>query len=301
MKPTLDTDALDLVFDDVPIDTLLGLGKPKQPTPASRFLNAYSHIERIRRTVETDNTDGALALIRESFATKVLFPLSGYRYLVSILESLVPTCPKPIIDFEVGPIEIVLRELIERTQSFGDVELAETASTMLYRLYEGTTRYGAAREVLCSLIEFAIRRARTLDIGVFTNNYGYDYLLEGRFEEAQVWFAKAQVAFERAAALDELANLQANVLTCKFEVLQARPRRELLPQIRKVNKTLIQRNDWRARKTLILLARHAESSGQRAAAIKWTRLAIRVAASIPTRLRLDDELYLLDLNKTVRD
>lgn len=92
-----------------------------------------------------------------------------------------------------------------------------------------------------------------------------------------------------------MLNVRANVLTCRFALLPPERWRTLLPELRVVNRLLRKTGDWRARKTLILLARHAEARGRRAAAIGWARKAVRAAGKVATWHRVDDERYLASL------
>ncbi len=124
------------------------------------------------------------------------------------------------------------------------------------------------------------------------NNYGYEYLLERRFAEAEPYFERARVQMTKLGRASEILNVRANLLTCQLG--QASPSRweERLSELKDLNRQLCRDRDWRARKTLILLARHAEMKGNRRSAISFARRAVRAAADMPTQHRLEDAEYL---------
>ena len=275
--------------------TRLGLEDAPGPTPPLASETAHPLVEAVQRAVATGNTAGALTRARAALDRNAALPLGACAALLRALDPLLPDCPRPIIAHDPEAIEAVLLGIGERARRFQDPCLEDAVATPLFRLYEGIGRYDRARSVLAARLEAASRGRETPVSGSLINNHAYEDLLEGQYGRAAAGFARAQAAFERDGGEGETANVRANILTCRFAMLPPGRWRELLPELRCVNRLLYERRDWRTRKTLMLLARHAEARGRRAAAIGWARRAVRAAAGIATRHRVEDEAYLRSL------
>ncbi|MCH8748479.1 hypothetical protein IH781_01885, partial [Patescibacteria group bacterium] len=71
-----------------------------------------------------------------------------------------------------------------------------------------------------------------------------------------------------------IANARANVLTCRFALLAPNDWNHLVPNLIETHKALRTHRDWRARKTLRLLAELSAERGRLQAALQWVRRAV---------------------------
>ena len=130
-----------------------------------------------------------------------------------------------------------------------------------------------------------------------TNNLGYEYLLEGRWKEAEALFERAIERFEYLGRRDEVCNARANLLECRFALTAPEDWVALVPRVAEVNLALSALGDWRARKTLRLFARFAEYQGRWRAARGWMRKALIASAGVDTQLQKWDRDYLRALEE----
>ena len=189
----------------------------------------------------------------------------------------------------------MLEALFQCVTRHGNRSLENRVGTMLYRFHEAQGHYESARGIIQRLLERARETANGQDVPVLTSNLGYEYLLERRWAEAEHWFDRALALFERAGATGETLNVRTNLLECRFGRTEPASCNRILPELRELNRALMARNDWRARKTLRLLARFAENRGRRSAAKGWMRRALVVSEGIHTQLREWDQAYLKSL------
>ncbi len=168
----------------------------------------------------------------------------------------------------------------------------ESAGLMLYRFYEAGGQYDRAARVIERLLARAREKGDVYDIAMLTNNLGYEYLLVGHWPTAEQHFQDALARFKQIDARTDILNCHANILECRFSRLRPEKWDALLPMLKTINRALVNSSDWRARKTLRLLARYAQHRGHMRAARGWIRRAIAAAKYQPTRLREWDEAYL---------
>ena len=178
-------------------------------------------------------------------------------------------------------------------------QLQNTFNNILYRWYENIERYDDAANVVAQLLERAQQREDQNDVAVLTNNLGYEYLLSHRWELAAPYFHRAASLFERLGKSCEVLNMRSNSIICEVEThgieCLALKRKELIELARVMRK----KQDWRARKPLILLARLNEHVGNYQKAIVYARLAVNVGKGIPSRHHLEDKVYLSELQSNL--
>ncbi len=280
-----------LVFDDEPLESLL-YGRGEGPTRASVFTAAYPLIEDIRRSFDSDDLSGAIKTIERLFATEIALPIWACKYFISELGELVPNLPRPIVSQIASTAEPVLRRIFEYVRRFDAPGLVLSSGALLYRYYESLPDYAHARTILRVMIEAAKTKDDAYLEAQLINNHGYDYLLEEKFGKAESDFQHALNFFKLHGYRLDIDNTRANLLTCRFGNLPPDRWSELLTELKQVNRALCSSGDWRARKTFILLARHAEARGLLRAATGWVRRAVLAAGDQPSQHRLDDLAYL---------
>jgi hypothetical protein len=217
---------------------------------------------------------------------------SACHYCAGVIERLVPLVPVPVLRRGGATASPVLAALFECAASRRDDSLNQRVGILLYRDHEAHGRYDRACEVIERLLVPARVEEDRSDVAVFTNNLGYDHMLAGRNETAEEHFARAIALFEQCGRESDVVNTRANLLECRFARTQPERWDTLLPMLRDLNCSLMANRDWRARKTMRLLARFAEHRGRRFAARGWARRAIAVTQGVPTQLRKWDRAYL---------
>ena len=217
---------------------------------------------------------------------------SACHYCAGVIERLVPLVPVPILRRGGATAGPALAALFECAAGHRDYPLNQRVGILLYRDHEARGRYDRACEVIERLLVPARDEEDGCDVAVLTNNLGFDHMLAGRNKTAEDHFERAIRLFEHCGRELDVMNARANLLECQFA--RTRPERwdTLLPMLRDVNRALVANRDWRARKTMRLLARFAEHRGRRPAARGWARRAIAVTQGVPTQLRKWDRAYL---------
>jgi hypothetical protein len=119
-------------------------------------------------------------------------------------------------------------------------------------------------------------------------------LVPGRVEGQEgriVYHGKPDDVFTAAGATSRANNAQANLLTARFELLGLPDAVELEPEILEVDAYYASENDWRRRKTLVLLARLREHAGDLDIALDLMEKSLRLTRKVPTQHRLADAAY----------
>jgi proteasome accessory factor A len=234
----------------------------------------------------------ALRQMRVLLAGAEPLALSVCQYCAGVIERLVPLVPVPVLRRGGATAGPVLAALFGCAASHQDYSLQQRVGLLLYRYYEARGRYDRAAQVIEGLLARVRDEGDSGNVAVLTNNLGYEHMLAGRCETAEDLFQSAIALFEQGGRQHDAMNARANLLECRFA--RTRPERwhALLPTLKEVNRALMTNRDWRARKTLRLLARFAEHRGRPRAARGWVRRGIAVTQGVPTQLRKWDRAYL---------
>ena len=275
-----------------PFQSEAGQWIPLPPNTSGFSQSVDSVVAPIARAVSARAPRDALRQMRILLAGTEPLSLSACQYCAGVIERLVPLVPVPVLRRGGATASPVLAALFECAASQRDYSLNQRVGILLYRDHEARARYDRACEVIERLLVSARDEEDRCDVAVLTNNLGYDHMLAGRNETAEDHFARAIALFEQCDRESDAMNARANLLECRFA--RTRPERwnTLLPVLRDLNRALMANRDWRARKTLRLLARFAEHRGRRSAARRWLRRAIAVTHGVPTQLRKWDRAYL---------
>jgi proteasome accessory factor A len=239
----------------------------------------------------------ALARIRELISGVDSLPPFAFQFCLLRISRVVPNYPVPALRRGGATAGPVLTALFESESLRSDEDMWEQAGQLLYRFHEAEGRYECAARVLERMLAAARERGDERDIAVFTNNLGYEYLLAHHWPSAEYLFEQALARFRRLDMRSDVLNTRANILECRFSRLSSEQWQSMLPELKSVNRALVAQGDWRARKTLGLLARYAQHRGRLRAARGWMRRAVAAASSKPTQLRDWDKAYLEKLKK----
>lgn len=279
-------------FDDEPTDSILHNRSSSGSSRASLFTDIYPVLDEIERAAEACNFARAHELIAWLLAGESPMPVSTCMRLVRMLRLVVPPVPKPKLAeaaIKIGPI---LDDIIVRARSFDATSLQTAAETIAYRWHEGRGEYDKARMVVGSLRERAANAHDKSEIAVMTNNYAYEFLLEGNYSDAEPLFMEALKLFKNLRMTLDMANAQANALSCRFALSPSGEWETMLPELMKSHRVLRDCGDWRVRKTCRLYAERAAAHGKLTVAVAWARKAAAASREIPTLLHQDDENYL---------
>jgi len=286
-----------IFFDDEPVESVLYAERRTGPSNASAFTEARSETEAIASDLAAGKTRAAIDSIVRLLDSGQAVPLTACEAFVVALTDLIPQCPRPLLPKDTGDCGAALRALVSRTELHGSDAVSTRAQTLLYRWHEGRGEYAQARSIVGPMLSRAERENDARHAASLVNNYGYEYLLEGRPAEAEPYFQRALERFTRLKDVSEIANARANVLTCRFALLAPNDWKDLVPQLTETHRALRTLRDWRVRKTMRLLAELSAERGRLAAAVQWVRRAVAASEAIPTRLREDDEQYLGGLER----
>ena len=279
-------------------DPFQSVGEQWIPLPSTSMRSSQDVdpiVAPIARAIAARSPRQALGQIRTLLASARPISPSVCRYCVNVIDRLVPTVPVPVLrrgGATAGPVLAALFEFAARQR---DYALEQRVGILLYRVHEARGRYERAGQVIERLLERARNEGNNPDVAVNTNNLGYEHLLAGHWQTAEDLFERAIANFEGLGDQYNAINARANLLECRFALSQPEHWNVLLPTLKEVNRALMVDGDWRARKTLCLLARFAEHRGRRRSARGWMRRALAVSEGFPTQLRDRDRAYLQKL------
>jgi tetratricopeptide (TPR) repeat protein len=284
-----------MTFDDEPLERIL-YGEPVPgPTPANLFAAGIDFTRKLAAAHENKDIPKIAAAAVE-FA-KHRYPLSlGCCFdLTAILEKIVPSYPRPVLEFDLAPFGSLLEQIWELAVQATDESLQDAAGTLLYRWYEHHGRYDDARRILTILMEIQRDKGDSANEAVYLNNYAYEFLLEERWDEAAPLFEKAAALFMQSWKTIEHANARTNYWTCLIEGGRIIHFKRAEKELKWHSKMLGRRGNWHSRKPFILLAKINERRGDIEKAIKLVETAIQASLRSRTRYTELDVKYLARL------
>ncbi len=215
--------------------------------------------------------------------------------LAAVLRCVVPQIPNPVLGTDLGPLRPLLDIIWETAVEKGDIGLQKHSGPALYRWYEHQGMYEDARGVLTRLIEINANCGDSLEEAVSRNNLGFEYFLEGRFDEAMEHFEAAANLFDEIGDIPQRDNSRANRWNCLFERGETVHLDRAEEELEELAESLSEYGFWQARKPLVLLARIHEKRGRFRKAIEMVQRAIQCARGSGTRYPETDAEYLKHL------
>lgn len=288
----------EIVFDDQPLECILYGQDGDGPTAASLFGRARELVGLIRDAYGAGDV-GTVIDVCKVFAAGDISISSGMCFeLAEVLTAMVPQYPNPVLRFDLAPLCPVLEKIWAVALEKKNDALQQRIAAPFYRCYEHCGDYEKARKVLRWLLESSRHNGNRCEEAVALNNLAFEYLLEGRFQEALPDFEEASNLFQALGIPAESANSRANYWICKFESPDLDAPDQVEAELRSLAKILTQSKYWQARKPMILLARIAERRGDMEDSILWVKKAIRVCKGSGTRYPETDAQYLQHLKET---
>jgi tetratricopeptide (TPR) repeat protein len=290
---------------DLERDMVLHLGDPfksaggrwvkRPPAPTRSSRNIEPAVAPIAEAIAAQRPRQALARMHTLIAETDSISPSVCRYCINVIRLFVPNYPVPVLRRGGATAGPVLTALFENAVCQNGTVMQQPVGTLLYRFHESQARYDRAALVVERLLAQAREEGNGREIAMFTNNLGYEHMLAGQWLAAENLFEQAIEHFEEIGAQNDVVNGHANLLECHFSRLPPEQWGALVPTLRTMNRALTADGDWRARKTLRLLARYAEHRGHQSAARGWMRRAVAATKRDPTQLRDWDKAYLEEL------
>jgi tetratricopeptide (TPR) repeat protein len=281
-----------MFFDDEPIESVLYANRRAGPSNASAFIEAQSETDQIALNLAAGKTREAVRGIVGLLTSERAVPLSACSGFLMSFADLIPLCPRPVLPEGTDDCGAALRALISRARRHGWTAAVARGETLLYRWHEGRGEYSQARGVIHAALTRTDTKSDARLFATLLNNYGYELLLERCPAEAKLYFELALNAFALVHDMREIANTRANVLSCRFALSAPDEWGHLVPDLARTHRALRSHRDWRARKTLRLLAELSAERGRTSAALRWAERAVAASDTVPTRLREDDERLL---------
>jgi hypothetical protein len=286
-----------LLFDDEPIESILYDCPSNGASSANAFVDTEQVLEEIGNALCGDNMPRALEITRWLFRSDLPVSEKACVVLASMFKQLVPNYPRPVIPELVIEYQSLLDELVTLAQAFDSSILINATETICYRFYEGCGEFDRARDQIALMRD---RSEKPFTTAQLINNYGYEYLLEQDFARARKYFVESLHMFEQLQDENEIANAQANLLTCEFELCTDLEKESLVPTLIHAHTRLYEDDDWRVRKTMRILAARAESQERMLVAVAWARRAVNATIAVKTHLHQDDKKNLQRLYRKLR-
>lgn len=260
--------------------------------PVARLEDVTPVHREIRSCLYCGNEVRAFALLSWLMLSATSLPRETYGVAIGVFRNSVGDLALPIVSATVTAHRHILEWMLESADVQQDASLLNRAKNVAYRLHEAHGEYARARALLRDLIEVSSAAGNRPRCAHFTNNLAYEFLLEGDYRSALPHFRRALQWYAGLDAKVQIANVEANLLTCEFALAPCGGWEALLPRLHKTHRRLRSAGDWRMRKTMRLLALQAEARGRHAAALGWARRALAQTRGKATGLRGIDQRFL---------
>jgi len=111
-------------------------------------------------------------------------PAQACPLLIKVFRSAVADLPMPLVDDTVVNHRFILDRLLEHRAVRDDTRLLSNARTAAYRLCEAINDFDRAKAILVEMIASADEQEDPVREARLSNNYAYEFLLEGDYRAA---------------------------------------------------------------------------------------------------------------------
>ncbi|MBC8459568.1 MAG: tetratricopeptide repeat protein [Deltaproteobacteria bacterium] len=284
-------------FDDEPIERILYGAALRGPSPANLFLPAWKNVRGILTACKEGNVTDIISAASELAGSDILFSGEMCYRISEAIGQFFPYYPNPVMKQDLSSLKALFEKIWRLTSEWQDVNLQHKTGTLLYRYYEYHRQYDEARQVLSRLIEISKDHNDRKDEALYMNNFGFEYLLEERWEEAIPYFEEAARIFQETNIAFEFLNARANYWLCRFELGNLDDVESIEMELKEILHGFKGSRRWYERKPLILLAKIEEKRGNIDKAIDLVKKSIKSAKDSNTRYPEIDTKYLNHLKK----
>lgn len=253
----------DLVFDDESIESVLYAQTPAPPTPASIFGPARS----LLNTLTSNSNDAKSEAAMQTYVRYLDdgYPVSNelFASLLNIGASFLPEWPKPMLPDMPPSVGPLMERLWRYANGRDDDDLRHVTGSKLWQWYEYVGRHADARSVLAGLEVSYERRRQKAELPGVINNFAFQFLKEGSWNEAAVHFDRAANLASALKQTADYANARANYWGCRFELEGVGICELMAPELRRLGEILAEER-WLSgyRKVLVLLGRVEAALGR---------------------------------------
>lgn len=289
------------VFDDEPLDAILyGDTETGSPTVANLFLTPVAYVDAIKKLNADGQTHEVIGMASELAVKDCPLSLKICYEMVRILAPLIPQYPKPLLSYNITVLGPLLEKIWNTANEKNEGMLQEAAGQIIYRWYEHHQRFKEARRTIAVLMNVILEKGEPTGIAVLTNNYGFEFALEGRWQEAMPYFQQAAEIFGKNNDEMNNANARANFFMSKVECGEFLFVEQHIEELTNLNEKLENAGPWQKRKPLIILARMEEHRGNTQEAIRFAEKAIEADRKGDTKYSEEDNIYLSSLIEKVQ-
>lgn len=295
-------DSSALFFDDEPLDDILyGAGQGKGPTRANLFRKGQFFVDKIVAAHRAGSPKDLICSAHDLCSSGEELSIEMNRTLAEVMCQFVPTCPYPVMKYDILPLGPLLQKLWQDALLRDEEDLIKKTGFVLSHWCENQGLYQESREVLGRLKLLYRDLANQPEEAGTVNGIGFTYLLEGKWQEAIPFFEEAARAFKELRISFRYANARCNYWTCRFELGDMGEIDETEKELKELSATLCGEGRWHERKPLILRAKLEEKRGDIDKAILLVRQAIEVTQGGETRYPEFDGEYLGQLRNRLEE
>lgn len=281
-----------IVFDDQPLESVLYGQVGDDQTLASLFGRARELVDFMRDAYRAKDSEKVFEACQALAADDQLISWGMCVELTALLDAMVPHYPCPVLPVSLTPLCPLLEKIWAMGWEKKNHALLERMATAAFRCHEHCGQYETAREVLRWLLENRRRQGDRYHVAITLNNLAFEYLLEGRWQEAILGFEEAAMLFQTIGNAVQAANSRANYWMAQFEPSKPDEVENSETELQELEDILTRAMSWQARKPRILLAKVAEQRGDLEEAIHWVEKAIQACQGSGTRYPETDAHYL---------
>ena len=295
-------DSKEIFFDDESLDDILyGTGQGKGPTMANLFRKGQFFVDKIVAAYGAGRAEDLICSAHDLCSSGEELSIEMNRTLVEVMCQFVPTCPYPVMKYDILPLGPLLQKLWQDALLRDEKDLIKKTGFVLSHWCENQGLYQESREVLGRLKLLYRDLANQPEEAGTVNGIGFTYVLEGKWQEAIPFFEEAALAFNELRISFRYANARCNYWTCRFELGDMGEIDETEKELKELSATLYGEGRWHERKPLILRAKLEEKRGDIDKAILLVRQAIEVTLGGETHYSDFDGEYLEQLRNRLEE
>ena len=259
----------ELYFDDEELEDI------PNPTPADIFIPQKERLYEIRELFRKKDIPLFIKKLTGFIQEYENISQIIFEELYEFLKELLPQFhAKQILMYDIknlGPFidsiwDFAVKNNLEK--EFGE---------KIYHWYEHYEKYDKAKPILKKLLEIAKEEGDRISEAHFSNNYAYQFLLQGEWIEGVELFKQAAEIYKEEGKDFNYNNSRANYWLCITEINNEEIFSDLEVEIVSIHKALHAEDDARSRKPYYLYAKLEERKDNIDMAISYIKRAIEIS------------------------